>query len=254
MAVYLVGYLMFLAAEPTSIHRWATVVRLALIVGTMAALALSTSSTAFIGLAGAAVWATGRYVLWPLIVGDRRNPRAAVAVVAMGVAVVCVFAASSTLRELVRQMVLEKNDSSSYEERSGSDAVSTGLVAATWGLGVGLGSNRGSSFGPSLLSTVGVAGAVGLAGVMVHLIRPPHRGLSPLAKPWHEPLAAGLLGVVGTKLVSSPDLVTPSMWALMAGLLCVHGTSAADETAPATADETALSFTRRSGMAEAVHA
>ena len=234
MAVYLVGYLAFLTAEPPAASRRGAAVRIALIVLTVAVLALSTSSTAFVGLAGVAVWAGWRFLVWPTVAGRPRNPRAAGAVIAIAVLVIVAFVASQTLRDLVQAMVLDKDDSASYAERSGADAFSRGLVLSTWGLGVGLGSNRASSFGPSLLSTVGVYGAAALAGVLFHLLRRPSPSTPPDARRWHAPLAAGLVGVIGTKMVSSPDLVTPAMWSLMAALLCVHGATAQDD-APAAA-------------------
>ena len=227
MAVYLVGYLMFLAADVPPVRPWAVAARAGLIVLTVAALALSTSSTAYVGLAGAAAWAVARFVAWPVVVG-RPNYRAIAAVVVAAVLAVGTYVASSTLQQLVRTMVFEKDESSSYDERSGADTFSTHIARNTWGLGVGLGSNRASSFGPSMLSTVGVYGTAALAGVMVQLLRPANAGPS---RRYQPALAAGLVGVVGTKLVSSPDLVTPVMWTMMAGLLCVHG--AADAEAPA---------------------
>ena len=220
MAVFGVGYLMFLAADVPPVGRVAVMVRVGLIVLTVATLALSTSSTAYVGLAGVAAWAVARFVAGPLIVG-RPNHRAIGAVVFAGIVVGGSYAASPTLQELVRKMVLEKDESSSYDERSGADTFSTQLARDTWGVGVGLGSNRASSFGPSMLSTVGVYGTAALAGAMVQLLRPASRGGQ--SRRFHPPLAAGLVGVVGTKMVSSPDLVTPAMWTMMAGLLCAHG-------------------------------
>ncbi len=238
MAVFLVGYLMFLAAEPPSRRRGAIAIRMSLIGTTIGVLALSTSSTAYVGLAGAAAWATARFLAVPLITGARRNPRAAAAVVLMTIVAVAAVASSETLRELLRKMVFEKDESSSYDERAGADAFATGLFKSTWGLGVGLGSNRASSFGPSLLSTVGLFGVAGLGGALIHLLRSPDRRATGPAAQWHAPFAAGLLGVVGTKMVSSPDLVTPSMWSLMAALLCVHGAAATAPSDDACADET----------------
>ncbi len=232
MAVYLVGFLAFLMAEPPSASRLAAGVRVGGVVATAAALALSTSSTAYLGLAAAAGWAVVRFVAWPLVTG-RRPGRAAAVVVTVVAAGAVAFAASGTLRDVVQRSVFEKNDSSSYAERSAADAFSTRLIGTTWGLGVGLGSNRASGFGPSLLSTVGVYGAGALAGAMSQLLRPPAAPAGP-ARRWHPPLAAGLVGVVATKMVSSPDLVTPTMWALMAALVCVRGAAeASPDEAPA---------------------
>ena len=196
------------------------VFRVALLVAAIAVLVLSTSSTAYVGLAGLAAARVGTHLVWPVLKGQGR-PKTMAATLAVLAAVGVAYAASDDLQALVQKMVFDKGESSSFDERSGADAFSTDLARTTLGLGAGLGSNRASSFGPSLLSTVGVPGAALFAGAVWLLIRP-IRGA--LAGP-QRALAAGLLAVLGMKLLSSPDLATPALWALMAALVAVRAAS-----------------------------
>lgn len=64
--------------------------------------------------------------------------------------------------QLVYQSTTEKQQSQSYQDRSQADRDSMALVGETYGLGVGWGSNRASSLIPSLLSTIGIIGGIGL--------------------------------------------------------------------------------------------
>ncbi|WP_206541953.1 hypothetical protein, partial [Leucobacter celer] len=56
-----------------------------------------------------------------------------------------------------------KLGSKSLNSRSSSDTFSLDLAAHTWGLGVGLGANRPSSFATMLVSCVGLIGAIAFA-------------------------------------------------------------------------------------------
>ena len=197
-----------------------------LLVATLAVLLLSTSSTAYVGLAGLAAARVGTHLVWPVMKGQGRpKTMAATVVILAGVGVA--YAASPDLQGLVRKMVFDKSESSSFDERSGADAHSVELVAETLGLGAGLGSNRASSFGPSLLSTVGVPGAAAFAALVFVLVRPVASMKGP-----HAALTSGLVALIGMKVLSSPDLATPAMWALMAGLVALRAAGeSADEPA-----------------------
>ena len=201
----------------------------ALLIGAIAVCIVSTSSTAYLGLAGIAAWAVCRYVFLPAMRG-RGNAKAAVAVLVLIVAAVVTVAASAQLQEVLRVMVFEKNQSSSYEQRSFADSHSFELAKKTFGLGVGLGSNRASSFLPSMLSTIGVFGLAALAALVVLLVRRPRGDAAVLA--WHGPLAVSLLAAIAVLMVAGPDLSTPTIWVGMAALV---GVMSATETASAAA-------------------
>jgi hypothetical protein len=112
------------------------------------------------------------------------------------------------LANVIGQAVEAKVGSSSFNDRSSADSRSYGLVLDTFGLGTGLGSNRGSSFAASLLSTVGVLGALLFAVVIVTLLR---RGWAVRSV---RPALWALVTVLIAKVVSGPDLAdsTGVLW------------------------------------------
>jgi hypothetical protein len=223
LAVFLIGFIAFLIArlETADAGGWRVMV---LLVCAIVALVLSTSSTAYLGLAAIAAWGIVRHMFWPLIKGEASWPAVGVLVVLIGGAITA-FALSQPLRDVVQTTVFEKDQSDSYEQRSQADRYSLKLAEDTWGLGVGLGSNRASSFFPSVMSTIGICGAAAL-GILIALLVLP--GGDPSLRHLHRPLAAALTGIVFAKLISSPDLATPSMWAAMAALVSVR--AAAEES------------------------
>jgi len=100
----------------------------------------------------------------------------------------------------VESTVNEKLSSSSYEVRSGADARSYEVFLDTFGMGVGLGSGRASSFLPTLLSTTGLLGTLLLAAAIAMLI---HRGATVRA---YRPVVWALVTLLVTKVVAGPDL------------------------------------------------
>ena len=63
---------------------------------------------------------------------------------------------------IVIASTMSKGSSASYNDRTNTDSDSLAMVIPTFGLGTGWGSNRASSLIPSLLSTIGVVGVLGL--------------------------------------------------------------------------------------------
>jgi hypothetical protein len=227
LAVFLVSFIAFLITGIESGHGGWRIVTLLL--GSIAALILSTSSTAYVGLAAITAWAIWKYFVLPVWKG-RGSIKAAMAIAVLIGGIASAFVLSDSLRELVQKTVFEKDQSASYEERSAADGYSMQLTEYTWGLGVGLGSNRASSFLPSMLSTLGVCGAGIFVALIVLLIHAPNLDRS--AREMHRPLAAALIAVVGAKVISSPDMATPAMWAAMVALIAVRAT--AEESTLAT--------------------
>ena len=217
LAVFLVSFIAFLiAAIETGRGGWHV---MTLLLAAIAALILSTSSTAYVGLAALTAWAIWRYFVLPVMRG-RGSIKAALAIAVVICGGVTAFALSEPLRDVFQKTVFEKDQSSSYEERSAADSYSMQLAEGTWGLGVGLGSNRASSFLPSVLSTLGVVGA-GMLGMIIYLLTYVP-GMNRRFADLHRPLAAGLVAVIAAKFISSPDMATPAMWAVMAALLSVR--------------------------------
>lgn len=120
----------------------------------------------------------------------------------------------STIFDWAFEILTGKVGSQSLDARSTSDAYSLGLSARTWGLGVGLGANRPSSFATMLLSCVGVIGTLAFTVFLARVV--PRAARTPLG----SAAAWGLLGFLAAKVVSLPDLATPGMWLLIAA--CAH--------------------------------
>lgn len=79
-----------------------------------------------------------------------------------GVALVILVSPSllDPIIEKINEMVLNKSSTSSYEERSMWTAVGWQALLDSWGMGVGLGSTRTSSFAAAVFSNTGVVGGV----------------------------------------------------------------------------------------------
>jgi hypothetical protein len=110
----------------------------------------------------------------------------------------------------IEELVVDKVDSKSYDSRTGADAFSWGVLADTLGLGAGLGSNRPSSFGMSLLSTVGLPGTAAFTALVLGLVVAAMRTRATAAA------ATALVGLLIAKVVGTPDLSTPILWVLIA--------------------------------------
>jgi hypothetical protein len=104
------------------------------------------------------------------------------------------------LAAVIGKEVGDKVGSSSYVDRSSSDSVSLRLLLDTFGIGTGVGANRGSSFFATLLSTVGIVGTVLFVAVVVVLVR----------GAWNvrqaRPAAWALIALLIAKAVSGPEL------------------------------------------------
>jgi hypothetical protein len=100
----------------------------------------------------------------------------------------------------------KKSQSDSASHRVGAALFSMNLAVKTWGLGVGLGANRPSSFVTMLLSSVGIVGFVLFLIGVSRLIVDAH----PL--PQATPIVWGLCGLLLGKTVAEPALSTPLLW------------------------------------------
>jgi hypothetical protein len=112
-------------------------------------------------------------------------------------------------------LVGNKVDSSSYANRSAADLFSIDLTRQTYGLGVGVGANRPSSFVAMLLSNTGVLGTLLFTAALVLILWNALRSHS------YQPTAWALVALMCSKVVAGPDLSDPLMWFLLA--ICAHG-------------------------------
>ncbi len=154
-----------------------------------------------------------------------------VSVLACGVVIGLVWVLP-LLATFVETTINQKVSSSSYNDRSFSDSTSYELLLTTFGFGVGLGSNRASSFLPGLLSTTGIVGTLLFTAAVVTLVS---RGGKVQA---YRPVVWALVTLLVVKLVSGPDLSDSSgiLW-ISLGLLsrAARRTDAAQPDLPSTA-------------------
>ncbi|MGH3751281.1 MAG: hypothetical protein ACRDRP_01045 [Pseudonocardiaceae bacterium] len=118
------------------------------------------------------------------------------------------------IADFVEATVNEKVSSSSFTERSGANSASYDLFLDTFGIGVGLGANRASSFLAGLLSTTGLVGTLLFAAAVAGLIR------RSAAVRECRPVVWALVTTLVLKTVAGPDLSDSSgiLW-MSLGLL-----------------------------------
>lgn len=178
--------------------------RVAVIVMTgMAILMASVSTSTTFTVAGVAL------VMLALIVMVSRVLFRGVKVSALSVTVGCVVAIAAlyllpVVANAIEQTLSRKVQTSSFDERSGSDAFSFQLLIDTWGIGVGLGSNRPSSFVASMAAATGIIGVILLAAVFWILVRGAWRVDA------YRPVAWAFITLMIAKAIAAPDLADPS--------------------------------------------
>lgn len=103
-----------------------------------------------------------------------------------------------------------KIGANSFNVRTESDSFSLNLFLDTYGFGVGLGSNRPSSFAVMLLSNVGIVGTILFAALAIRAVRPALLGYPA------RPEALAFIATLIAKLISEPNLAHPLMWLSLA--------------------------------------
>jgi hypothetical protein len=108
-------------------------------------------------------------------------------------------------------VTVDKSEGMSFLSRVVADQQSFAMFTDTYGLGVGLGSNRPSSLVMTLLSTVGIVGTTLFAMVLFHVAKlfPGKRAPATLQMSFWA--VAGLL----VASLGVPDINRPALWALL---------------------------------------
>lgn len=173
--------------------------------------AVSTSATFVVAgmvlLVIAGLWLGLGFVL-------RRSSFSAVSSVLLCLVVIAALWFLPLATAFVQTTIDDKVSSSSFEDRGSSDTGSYDIFFDTYGVGAGLGSTRGSSFVPSLLSTVGIPGTLLFGLVVVGLI------VRAASVREYRPVVWALAALLVVKIISGPDLSDSSgiLW-LSLGLL-----------------------------------
>jgi len=205
------------------------IIRLLFVVGLLTVM-LSTSTTGFGVLA---VSAAG-VVLYALVSGSKRL---IAQVVRIGVPVLLLagfmFVVASALAPAlitsvqdVFETVVNKQESSSYQDRTSADVDSLDAMVDTYGFGVGWGINRSSSLVPGLLAGIGVPGVLGLVWFGAALARQVRKlrllGCSPDQMLVIDGCCGALVGFLVGAVISAPTLTSVTFFFLLALLIgCV---------------------------------
>lgn len=203
---------------------------------TNAALSYSGGAVVTGVLVALVVFARGAYVV---IAGRQKisNLGAAGMVAMLPIAAI----AGPPVSDFVNAIVVDKSGSASAANRSAADQFSFGVLGNSSGIGTGLGSNRPSSFVASVLSNVGVFGALLLLVALVLVLGYAFLDVR------YQPAVWSAIALMISKAVSGPDVSEPILWFLLA--VCAQGAwqryaNAPDEPAPGGA-ATSSHFRRR---------
>ena len=168
----------------------------------LALLLLSTSGTAYFGLAVYGMFFGIAHFLKGL--DKRRVPRARALIIAVCLALVALGAAFLFELEIAERItrffdhtVAKKLNSDSGIERSSWNRQAWNNFLDTYGLGTGLGSSRASSFVLVILSNLGVVGACLFSGFLAYVFgagRAPNQPVSPVTTASRHAVLAGLAG------------------------------------------------------------
>lgn len=169
----------------------------------LALLSQSYSGTAVVATAlmaaAWAVWAVARFT-----VGASGIPRKAVFLILTGSPLAILL--GSPVTSFARDLVRDKAASGSFAARSLADRIGFDVAIRSHLLGVGLGSNRPSSFAVMLLSCVGIPGLLLFTALVIVSAVRASRSLE------GRPVAAALAALLAAKVTASPDLSTPLLW------------------------------------------
>jgi hypothetical protein len=118
------------------------------------------------------------------------------------------------------EITVSKSQSLSFRNRLASDLISLDIFVQTAGFGVGLGSNRPSSFFTALLSNLGWIGVIVLIVLGSFFCQWWYRW-------WKTPdlqasLMAAFFVYITTKIIALPDINDPTLWTLLGVALIVR--------------------------------
>jgi hypothetical protein len=228
-ATYLVGFLAFLLVWWVKRASWALLLSLVLC---LACMALTLSTTAYLGIALIFVAVFFGFGLAQLLSGGWLNQTLfgilCMTLFLLSIALITT-AVSPELRELLGAVLTEKDSGESFRFRLEADIQSLVMVWRTYGLGIGLGGNRPSSFLTLLLSNVGLLGLVSFVMFMISLSTTALYRMRKMGNPRF--LVIGIAAVwalwatMGAKVLAQPDLSFAPLWiwTFFLASLCVSG-------------------------------
>ncbi len=207
----------------------------AIVAGLLVMAALSTSSTAYVGLALFMLLAVANWA-WRVFRHPTSVPRRALSADLLAVFIAAVFGGLSLILqpglltaavENVNQIVFEKAGTSSFNDRMMSVQIGFNLFAQTNGWGVGVGSHSVSSWLVATLCSVGIVGSLMMAVflTLTSLRRPADPGVESRETVTGLKLAAIISLSMASISATSPDfgLLVSAMLGALAGLSAAPG-------------------------------
>ncbi len=201
--------------------------------GSVLALLISTSSTAYAGMAMFAAWMVVRVIMGgaTMSLGAkiplRQLQKAAGFFILGAVSLVVtwvVFIDPEAAARIIEEQILDKNTSISFQQRSYANDLALEIFADTFGIGVGMGNHRPSSLILSLLCGVGVIGT----GLFLYFVI--DTGLRCLAANQGEPtprtglnwaVATSLGATFASMLIAGAELQSPALWILVGAAIAI---------------------------------
>lgn len=160
------AYLLTLATNPQTSSRWIW----AFFWCGVLMLVLTTSTTAYVSAIVLVAILSSRE-LFRLIIRGRLDQRLALSFVAIVAALAVAVIFIPDFRQLLTDILWRKNQTNSGQERASTIIVAINVTLKTFGLGVGLGSNRPSGMFFYIISNIGVPGCVLFASLLISTLR-----------------------------------------------------------------------------------
>jgi hypothetical protein len=229
------GYLLFSWARYRTHPTGLTIV---MIVASLLCSLLSTSTTALVGVFlffGLVVYdtVTGKVNLLPT--RFRLSPGRFFVIAALfALIVAAAFAVAdnwAAIQVILRNVLFDKADSTSFKQRSFADFLALQIFTDTYGIGIGLGSHKANSLLLTILSNTGILGVILFGWLMFGLLswkRTSDEALTASVRPFQ----LFLLGLLTMHVISNPNLSVLTFWLLMSAML---GLQAAERKSEGTA-------------------
>lgn len=210
LAVFSISALAYFVVRMRLVRGWRLFGLVILAIVTAVNLATSGSGTA--ALAVLVLGAVAMiYFAWQFLLSRLRLSPMALMVPFL---VAAILMTRNPLRDAIVGTVSDKSSSESFVNRNASDLFSLDLAWHTFGIGVGLGASRPSSFFTMLLSNVGIVGVVLVAFIFAKAL------LGARGRRDWVPAAASLIALLTAKIIAEPALSTPLMWLILG--VCIY--------------------------------
>jgi hypothetical protein len=192
---------------------------------------VSTSTTAFLGLllfACVALYdvAAARISLFTRTFSSGQVTILALMLAGLLLGSIVVSTSWGEISYIVQNTILQKSESTSFQQRSFADLMAVQIFVETYGVGIGLGSHKANSLFLTLLSNTGVLGVVLFAAFLWPLLSPipaaAGRGMADLVRRSIAPFQWGLIGLILIHVFSNPNLSALVVWVQMGALLALH--------------------------------